>query len=234
MSLNNTTPIFQFTPNFFANCKIWLKANTGITLSGAPATNGGAVDNWSDSSGNGLNLSQSTSANRPTYRTNILNGYDGVETDGVNDCLSRAFTWNQPEHIFMVWRPLAMPSVFRWFGSESTSTWNGINFFGSPSAMSIFAGAPACSISTYSANTWNVSEYIFNGASSVHKRNAEADVTGNPGATNPDGFNIGDLNNGAGSGVNGQFVEVIGYSVVLSDSRREMVRTYLNSKFAVY
>lgn len=231
-----TSPIYQFTPNFFPNLKIWLKSDTGITLSGAPATNGGAVDSWADQSGNGLHLTQGTAANQPTYRTSILNGSGGVETDGVNDCLSRSFTWNQPQHIFIVWKPITLPTLFRWYGSYSSASpnWCGINFFGSPSAMRIFAGATACDISTYAANTWNIAELIVNGASSVQKRNNEADSTGNPSTSNPDGFNIGDQYDGAGVGVNGQFVEVIGYSSVLASSRRDMVRAYLNNKFRVY
>ena len=56
---------------FGADLVAWYKADTavyndaGITL----ATNGQTVQQWNDQSGNGYNLSQATSANRPTLNT---------------------------------------------------------------------------------------------------------------------------------------------------------------------
>jgi hypothetical protein len=53
---------------------VWFRSDFGTTLSGSPAVNGGLVDTWSDKSGNGFNATQATSAQQPTYNTNILNG----------------------------------------------------------------------------------------------------------------------------------------------------------------
>ena len=48
--------------------------DAGTTL----ATNGQTVQQWNDQSGEGYNLSQATSADRPTYNTNQLNGQPGI------------------------------------------------------------------------------------------------------------------------------------------------------------
>lgn len=72
-------------------------ANTG-TITGAiwdnsepltePIDDNTAVRVWQDQSGNAYNAEQSTSAARPTYRTNQLNGLPAVVFDGTDDRLS--------------------------------------------------------------------------------------------------------------------------------------------------
>lgn len=53
-------------------------------------TNGANVSLWSDSSGNGHDLIQSTAGNYPIYRTNQINGRPAIEFDGTNDFLEDA------------------------------------------------------------------------------------------------------------------------------------------------
>lgn len=64
--------------------RLWLKAdanvynNAGITL----AADGDLVQQWNDRSGNANNASQATSANRPIYKTNIINGKPALQFTG--------------------------------------------------------------------------------------------------------------------------------------------------------
>jgi len=60
----------------------WFKADS---LSGA---DGSSVSSWTDSSGNGNNASQATSARQPTLQTNELGGLPVVRFDGTNDIVS--------------------------------------------------------------------------------------------------------------------------------------------------
>jgi len=50
-------------------------------------SDGNAVDSWTDLSANGRNATQSTSANRPIYKTAIQGGNPIVRFDGSNDTL---------------------------------------------------------------------------------------------------------------------------------------------------
>lgn len=47
-----------------------------------------AVSTWEDKSGNGYDATQSTSANQPVFKKNIINGKPSILFDGVNDTLS--------------------------------------------------------------------------------------------------------------------------------------------------
>ncbi len=71
------------SPDKVAGLKLWLKADAITGLS-----DGGLVSAWSDSSGNGLNLSQSGTA-QPVYKANIINGKPAIRFDGVDDQLIR-------------------------------------------------------------------------------------------------------------------------------------------------
>lgn len=83
----NTTTVADSTSN----------ANSG-TISGAlwtdlepfteQPTDTQGVRSWKDKSGNGYNATQATSANRPTFRTNQINGKPAVIFDGTNDVLT--------------------------------------------------------------------------------------------------------------------------------------------------
>lgn len=69
-------------PDSISGLKLWLKADA-ITGS----NDGDSVTTWTDSSGNTNNATQSTAANKPTYKTNIINGNPVVRFDGVDDNL---------------------------------------------------------------------------------------------------------------------------------------------------
>ena len=62
----------------------WYKADS---ISGS---DGDPVSSWSDSSGNGNDLAQGTSARQPTLQTEELNSLSVVRFDGVNDIISDA------------------------------------------------------------------------------------------------------------------------------------------------
>lgn len=64
------------------NNVLWLKADAGTstTASGSP------ISLWSDQSGNGIDVSQSTVIQQPLFQNNIINGFPAVQFD--NDMIS--------------------------------------------------------------------------------------------------------------------------------------------------
>lgn len=68
------------------NCYGWFKSES---LSSSYA-NGDPISSWSDSSGNGRDISQATSANQPLALASAVNGYMAADFDGTNDILSSA------------------------------------------------------------------------------------------------------------------------------------------------
>ncbi len=58
----------------------WLKANAGTSSS----VNNTAISSWNDQSGNGLNMTQTTTAQQPSFSTNVMNGFPAILFDNVN------------------------------------------------------------------------------------------------------------------------------------------------------
>jgi hypothetical protein len=79
----------SWTPADLADLRAWYKADAITGLS-----DGDPVSTWSDSSGGGYDLTQTSTA-RPLYQTNTLNGLPVVEFDGTDDTLdaSTAADW---------------------------------------------------------------------------------------------------------------------------------------------
>ena len=74
------SPAGTVNAGFFGNLKAYYDASriTGLNDADSVAT-------WSDLSGNGLDLSQPTASNKPTYKTAIQNGLPVVRFDGSSD-----------------------------------------------------------------------------------------------------------------------------------------------------
>jgi len=90
----------SFVPTDIDSCKLWLKADAGITKDGS-----NYVSKWEDQSGNGFDVAQSTGSKQPLWVANDKNGKPGISFDG-GDCLFRVQSLtNQAEKftIYSVW-----------------------------------------------------------------------------------------------------------------------------------
>ena len=138
----------EFLPNEIANLEIWLDANDISTLwqdsaKTTPVTaDSDVVGAWEDKSGNGNDLTQVTTANKPLYKTGQANGKAVIRGDGTDDYLSvsglaadatrtfivvakaeapsggsqRAFGLNSNASLFMV----AASTEWRYFANEAS------------------------------------------------------------------------------------------------------------------
>jgi len=64
-----------FIPTSVASCQLWFDAADASTIT----LNGSTVSSWRDKSANAYSVIQPTSANQPTYTTNLLNGLPGIQ-----------------------------------------------------------------------------------------------------------------------------------------------------------
>ncbi len=58
---------------------LWLKADAGTSTT----TNGSAVSSWTDQSGNGIVLGQTTAAQQPAFVSSLMNGFPAIEFDNA-------------------------------------------------------------------------------------------------------------------------------------------------------
>jgi len=102
--------MYEFPPQY----PLWTPANitTALWLDAADAstitTVSGAVSQWDDKSGNGTNVAQATSSNRPTIASSFQNSRNALLFDGSNDFLESAgnfsITGNPSFSVFMASR----------------------------------------------------------------------------------------------------------------------------------
>jgi len=72
--LNVNTSVATFNPTSIAGCALWLDAADSATV----IQTGSSVSAWNDKSGNGRNMIQNASFQRPIYSANSLNGNNSI------------------------------------------------------------------------------------------------------------------------------------------------------------
>ena len=232
-----------FNPKSIATLAAWWDAGVVSSLAQlstgetAVAADSDPVGSWADLSGNGRTLTQSTTNNRPVYKTGVLNGKPVIDFDGVNDSMIASFTLAQPITYFLVYRYDATittgnPRVF------DGATGNSMSFFGSTSntLMGIFAGSSADPLISMTQRTqFSITEIQANGASTAVRVNgaiAGFGTTNNIGASSPDGIRLGAFSQSAAFG-DVSFAEVLIYSSIIAESASRQVRSYLGKKYGI-
>lgn len=105
------------------NCYAWYKSES---LSSAYA-NGDPITSWSDSSGNGRDITQATSASQPLAVASAVNGYMAADFDGSDDRLSSASYTQSGDVVVSIVVSLDVTKNYNGIisiESDSTPSWN--------------------------------------------------------------------------------------------------------------
>ena len=215
-----------FDPRTISNLAAWYDASNAASL-----TIETGVSQWSDLSGNGRHLAQTTLNNQPAVATSAINSRPALDFDGSNDNLSATFTLSHPVRIFCVGNFRATGGQNQLFDGTATNTMR--MYIGGATEVAMFAGAnlPA---TVASVNGWFVWECFFNGASSSLTRNGTTLASGNAGSnTTVGGLRLAVLGSGLSNFTNCQIAEVVLYSRAITASEASSVRSYLGGKYAI-
>lgn len=236
-----------FSPSQISGLVSWHDASDAATLfedsAGAvpAADNADVVGMWRDKSGNGYHVTQATTADKPTLRTNVQNGKSVVRGDGSTDFMQNTSyaDFGNNYTIFAVARYAVSADILQGMWEitngavntgfsmyhEAAANWRGGN--GAQSVVDgdlrdgnfrIHEGLGRGSGSTL--------EYFLNGASQgTTAQSANANTLNTLGL-----FRI----NAANWFLVGDIAELIIYNRSLSADERTRVRSYLNTKWAVY
>ena len=234
------------------SCYAWFKPES---LASSYA-NGDPISSWADSSGNGRDVSQATSANQPLAVANAINGYMAADFDGSNDFLSSAsYTQSGDVAVTTVLNIDSFPSlstsvniqnsatpaspqfVDTWVQNLFRSTGN-FNCYQRASSSTRFIGNLAFTpdylstgtsyITTFSLNSL-VSDLRVNGRSLNNGANWSNLSTISP----PSGTAYIHLGDGYGN-LNAKMTEVIIYDSASLDNAEAMwVEGYLADKYAI-
>jgi hypothetical protein len=250
--------IKAFSPSDISGLQLWLDATTGLfdATSGGSAvtTDGSAVARWEDQSGNGYHFGQETSNNRPVLKTSIQNSKNVIRFDGSNDNMigPDSLKINVPISMFAVVSKRGGTNYQAIYGNgilASQSTGYGMFISATSDNSGAFASQyrnlSSDSTNHYTAKTPTTNEFFIAFSiidSSTNKaffNNGAEDsvshtITGTPintvaiGARYTTGMPI------IAFFLNGDFAELLIYNSALSTTNRELVRDYLNTKWAIY
>ncbi len=222
--------VFGFAPSDLSNLSLWLKADSlGLT-------DGASVSSWTDSSGNNHNATQVTTNAQPIFKTNILGGKPVIRFDGINDELSESLSVSNTNYtVFLVAKSTASAGSFHiavGYGNGSDGTlWMGQ--FNSTNEITISGSSLANDLKTNADPAANhIYSVVANGGALYgYVDGSSAGVGGALGNRPSDYLTLGSYSND-GLPWQGDIAEVIVYNSSLSDSDRQQVENYLNTKYA--
>lgn len=242
----------SFTPKSISGLQLWLRADKGTFQDSAKTTvavsDGDVVGAWVDLSGNGNDALQSTTANKPLLKLNIVNSRPVVRFDGVNDILlsSSVDINNDSVTLFVVVQIISQTGVdilcemsvsaaandgFWLASGTSGAAGAGARVRGSITDVTLFIDNPFNGTSIF-----RIMSLVGNAASvSILYRNGSSIIsdTVNFGTIGSDTIYIGARNNSL-LPFNGDISEFLVYNSALSDTDRTIVENYLNERYVIF
>lgn len=228
---------------------LWLKANA-LSLS-----DGDPVSSWTDSSASGWHATASGTI-RPKFYNNAINGKPAIRFDGITQRLdvtaAGAIARNKSGASLFVVQKHATAATQKAVFVATTNTHGytrlGLYSNAAPAFMgrsNTETGSSAAVTSTATAAT----VYLFSGVAKfstnpiqlwkngVSAGTANFPTTGNTPNTDSAGVTVGALMIGASTWdlpFDGDIAEILYFPTALSDTDRQAVEAYLNSKYAIY
>lgn len=236
-----------------SNNVLWLKADAGTssTVNAAP------LSAWNDQSGNGIDVTQTVSAQQPSFATNILNGFPAIQFDNVNganvnDKLigpdSPLLDNTSGYSFFMVTRPQVVDNNARVIVSKRTAVSVNQSFM-----QFFFTGGRFYTdiqsnndryntATTFSANSNYIIDQFYNGTVASASRcrtyvNSALDVTASETSSivtdNVSPLVVGSTDASDPRPYGGYIAEVIIYRSALNEASRIIVDNYLSAKYNI-
>jgi hypothetical protein len=230
-------------PTSYSGLQLWLDASDSSTLfdstSGGSVVNGdGAVARWQDKSGNSRHATQSTSEARPIRKTSVQNSRDVLRFDGSNDALTTSTNYHVSDlTIFVVAKRTSGTGAF--FQTGNTS---GLGYAAGDSITSGFdncyaRGVTNGQVGSITSTSWRVISVTYTaGSRKVYIQGTLVDTASftisTPNSSSGVASWIGAID-AAGYFLNGDIGEIVAYNIVLSDTNRGLLESYLMNKWAI-
>lgn len=197
------------------------------------ATDGSLVSAWLDQSGNNSTASQTTYANRPTYKANVWNGLPAISFpyNAFGYLENAALSSSQPFSIFVAYKyntltPSYYQQIYNDLGTSPVSlhSYNGY----------IVPNAGSAPNESAADTSWHTIGIVWNGASSTYQQDGSQATNQNFGSNPLNGLRIGNVNQTPPSAIynmGGYIGELIIYNRALSSSEINQIMTYLKTKW---
>jgi len=231
----SSDPSSGLSPGGLVGLTLWLDAADPATIIGF----GGRVSQWNDKGGSGNDVTQSIGSKQPSTGTDVINGFNALSFDGVDDYLQRInFTGgvlSQPNTIIMVWELPALPATgAQLIDGGATGERHVIEFrriADNNEIWGMWAGNHADG-TVRTINTPYITTSLFNGNSSEGYINGVLDISGNVSTQALNGTTIAAAYDVAGF-LKVKIGEIIVYPGELTDFDRQQVETSLSDKWSI-
>jgi hypothetical protein len=236
--------VSTFVPTDVSNMIIWIDfsdANYLFTDAGSTkvSSDGDAIYQANDKSGNDYHVVQATAGSRPLYKTNIQNSKSVARFDGSDDWMDKNYgaTMSQPNTFFSVWKSNNAEGdvcyIYDGYGSSRQALLSSAG--ATPDCYYMFASKNFYLTTTpFPKGSFVIICALFYGANSTLWENSSSKGTGDTGADGLTGITLGARLSTHASPLDGDFCELIAYNKQLSDAERNNVFAYLNNKWAIY
>lgn len=232
----------------------WLKADKGTSST----VNATPISYWNDQSGNTVNVTQTVTAQQPSFATNVLNGFPGIEFDNTSGSAQadrmyapdNAILDNTPGYSFFT--TIKMNNIgtdARCIISKRTAVdtdeafmlffWNSNYFYLDVDGLGDRLNT---SPATYTTNTGYIIDAIYDGGLTLNDRSkiyegetlrktAKETSTLVPDKASP--LNVGCTHQSDARPFGGYISEVIIYTVTVNDAQRIIINNYLSAKYNI-
>ncbi|MBW6481553.1 MAG: T9SS type A sorting domain-containing protein [Vicingaceae bacterium] len=208
------------------------------------ATNGQAVQNWTDFSIGGNTASQATGSRRPIYRTNGINGMPAIDFDGADDYMETsanpsALDGNQSTH-FLVYETSSLNAGNNTcFNMDFDQGSNLLYTFATPTYVGSYIKNSSSSAKFFThgpVTTNHIVSYLWDGLVGTY----QGFLNGVTKAPTTNALNAATGHNRARIGAfntnykfNGNIAEIIYYTSILNAAERNIVENYLAAKYQI-
>lgn len=228
--------LIGFAPPSADELFAWYKADA-LTLN-----DNDKVASWLDSSGNGNTLTQTTEADKPTFKTDIVNSQPAV-LFSASQAMSMAkdISGSSAFSFVSVTKPVASQNQHVYLGTNQGSggtRWNfgrgshssyGYGQVGSAAQLNLGNDSTGLTwisrIGTYDKSNWH---FYDNDSASADKTKSDTSFP-----TSATTWTIGAENVNGMYGMNGYIAEIFMYKKVLTSTERSKIYTYLNEKYSL-
>jgi hypothetical protein len=242
------TATSKLLPSGISGLSLWLRADSGVTLSGSNVTA------WADQSGNGNNADVENSGEEPTFVSSFSNSKPAIQFNGTSQLLNiggsdsldflntsifivlkRTGDGTGNEITFMKNANDVEGSGAYWHvarlnrGNSNFAVSNG-GSFDRDSGVNIGDGIARVMDFTFDGTDFNI--YV-NGVQTATYNDQVGNIDITSGSLQIGGYNQS-FNNPDGELFNGQIAEIIMYNRAVTSTERQKVEAYLNAKYAIY
>lgn len=197
-------------------------------LANGLATNNSAVVFWDDQSANNYDAVQATLSKFPTYVTNSQNGLPAIIFDSSDDVLAATgINLAPPYTLYMACKP-NNANGYLYDGTPFDA--GGLSFSGGNARLSLASGFAS---TAYTQNTLALFTAIAGASSSSLQLNNNSAGTGGAGENLTGPWQIGGLS-GISLSIGGAVYEVILYNTAHDAAQQAAVKSYLNTRWALF